>query len=73
MIIGGIIYQNVRKVLRPESVTNRKFVSLEVIIQYPIYLKLNRYCVSIMYENADANNLDKKIFVNNIPCLLIFL
>ena len=33
-----------------------------------IHMKLNGYYVSIMCENIiDANNLDKKTFVNNTP------
>ena len=50
MINGRTIYQNVRKILRPESVTNRKFASLEVIIQYA-WNKMDitsQYCVKTL-------------------------
>ena len=59
MVNNGIIYQNVGKTLKPESVTNRKFSLWK---NNSIQMKLNGSHISIMYGNIiDSNNLDKKM------------
>ena len=72
MINGGIIYQNGKKITEARVSHKQKICLFRS--NNSIYMKLNGYYVSIMCENIiDTNNLDKKIFVNNIPYLLAFL
>ena len=68
MINSKIIYKNVRKILRPKSKKN-----ICLFKSNSKYMKINEYYVSISASIKDANILDKKVFVNNILYLFIFL